>query len=109
MPNFVDRYIIGSNTSGTYINESLPNITGQFVPSQGDNDSYARFGTSSNKIASGVFYTENDVGTGSTLDETSGDYTGGSLHFDASRSSNVYKNNARVRPNSLSAICCIKY
>ena len=95
--------------SGKYISECLPNITGQFVPSQGDNDSYARFGTSSNKIETGCFYTANDVGSGSTLDETTGNYTGGSLHFDASRSSSIYKNNAKVQPDSICVIYCIRY
>jgi len=82
-------------TIGTKLNESLPNITGEF--SLGNST-----GTTDLSLATGCFKkgltTYNSVVQGQTVN-------GSSKSFDASLSSLTYQNNAPVQQNAL----CINY
>ncbi|MBR4397122.1 MAG: hypothetical protein IKS93_04640 [Methanobrevibacter sp.] len=93
MPNFQGRYL-KQGTSGTYGNESLPNITGEFAS-----------GNTGFNIANGVFYGTNNYGSIVSVVGTYPD----DVYFDASRSSSVYQNNAKVNPDNAEIMYCIKY
>ena len=77
----------------------LPNIKGVFVPSEPDNGGWAGFGASSNKSIAGAFYLDSVAGR-KCLTETSNNWSGGRLCFDASRSSAVYGKSNTVQPTS---------
>ena len=99
LPNLIDRFLQGSETSGTVKDAGLPNITGtgiwgvNWIPS----------------LFSGALYTgrQGDRGTGyqpmaqgvANLDST---------NFDASRSNSIYGNSSTVQPPSITSIPCIK-
>ena len=104
LPNFIGRYAFGAQEAGAYINESLPNITGS---------TYIR-------EAHGSFQgLQNNTGCIDVADSGVIEYANGGadttgnlprkLKIDASRSSSIYKNNAKVHPDSLSVIYCIRY
>ncbi len=97
LPNFQGRYL-KQRTSGTYGSESLPNITGSLG---GD--------ATTGNYTSGAFYKQTTPIVSPTYGGTvsSSDY--GRAGFDASRSSSVYKNNAKVNPDNAEILYCIKY
>lgn len=84
------KYGTGSGDLGDYISESLPNITGGMIGNSDSGSTYG-FGTQSN----GAFYCSNNgyrsYSAGSVYDR-------GMLHFDASRSSSTYQDDAPVQP-----------
>ena len=83
-------------TVGTYGNESLPNITGQ-----------AQFYGQILQSASGAF-TRTTLGTSS--DPVYSTYnTYKRLSLDASLSSSVYQNNAKVNPDNAEILYVIRY
>ena len=86
----------------------IPDISGEFVPSQGDNGGWARFGNNSKKILSGPFYYTNTA-TAEVLNETGGRYAGGVLAFSAARCSSIYGSSTTVTPNSVAAGFYIKF
>lgn len=94
LPNFVDRIPQGTGsrgTVGTYLAESLPNITGKF-------DSYSATTT-------GAFKTLNAL-IGNLNAQVPYLYA---KEFDASLSSEVYKDNAPVQQAATVVNFCIKY
>lgn len=102
LPDFQGRYL-KQGTSGTYGNESLPNITGN-VGCVG----YDRNITQTYKQPSGAFYEE-------SVASTSVGFTGNTAWntvvsaLDASRSSSTYQDNAKVNPDNAEILYCIKY
>ena len=104
LPNFNDRIPQGSGSRGvvgSYLAESLPNITGVAGSIIGPNS--AGFGQKS-----GVF---KESSTLETMKVNSGDYTGANndLIFNASHSSSTYQDNAPVQQAATVVIFCIKY
>lgn len=87
------RFLQGGNP-GTINAESLPNITGDIA-------------INGNVDPSGAIYANTLKYNGYRLSPQSPDvpYFG----FDASRSSSVYKNNARVQPDNMEVSFIIKY
>ena len=90
MPNATGRYAVGG-TTGTYVGESLPNITGYF-------------GANCGSVYSGAF---------NRVDGISG-YNFASVGvsvstFNASVSSPIYQDNAKVRPDSFGVAYYVKY
>ena len=98
LPNFHGRYL-KQGTSGTYGNESLPNISGGIhvidrsigspfptgaIYSNIETTNWASWATESTKVA-------------------------GNFIFDASRSSSTYQDNAKVNPDNAEILYCIKY
>ena len=83
---------MGSNTAGNYIDESLPNIMGSIYIDAAVTGPIGAF----------------QVGNNPYGGETSGGYSN-NLIFDASLSSSVYQNGAKVRPDSLTCCYIIKY
>lgn len=104
LPNYINRYLMGSNSSGTYIDESLPNITGTVEQGLG----YSVAWNAALNDNGGALYGIHATTKCADAAGVSGAYSKG-FGIDASRSSNVYKDNAKVRPDSLSAMYCIKY
>lgn len=94
LPNFINRTFWGGETSGTYLNESLPNIKGT-VGTETD-----QYGTN----CDGAFYSDS-----SDRGAHDGQRSKPLIKFDASRSSSVYQDGANVRPNVLQTMICIKY
>ena len=95
LPNFQGRYL-KQGTSGTYGNESLPNITGVggIVDNTGVslNGAFESAGLSNNFGLTGI--------TGRTCT---------TQIFNASRSSSAYQNNAKVNPDNAEILYYIKY
>lgn len=95
LPDFRERVLWGGESFG-YLDESLPNITGQFYAedqSAGGNTSGAFTGT---KIKSGVH--SGDGGASRNM-----------YAFDASNSSEIYANGASVRPSAIKIRVVTRY
>ena len=98
-------------TSGTYGNESLPNITGS-VTSWNDSDSQRTdFGIIGGKTT-GAFtrragYRNGAVAPTIITADNSASCT--MIGFDASNSSSTYQDNAKVNPDNAEILYCIKY
>lgn len=92
IPNFINKFVKGSSTSGTVNAESLPNITGGNWTSRG-------------YTTTGAIKQINQVQGGSyeTVLQSS------NYRFDASLSSSVYQNGAKVQPDNATVLICIKY
>jgi len=101
LPDFRDRYAIGSGTNltGTQVAEQLPNITGTFLGGLAPNETGSGF--------TGAFSR-----TGSAPSKTSGASWGESYtnvaDFNASRSSSAYTTNGKVYPASIALNFIIK-
>ena len=101
MPNFNDRIPQGKGSRGdvgTYLSESLPNITG----------SISIVDRALGGAGSGAFYSTNMSNKWANWSQAGG---GGALDyiFDASRSSSTYQNNAPVQQAATVVNFCIKY
>lgn len=83
------QVLYGADAAGTTISEELPNITG----TAGGVVTYSTVGT-----GSGVFYNSPSEGARSVNQNTSGGMGFTTLKFSARNSSNVYKDNGKVRP-----------
>ena len=90
-------------TTGTYGNESLPNISGSYLQT----NSSAGGGIVNGSTVSGVFYTGGTGGYWSN--NNAGATTAPALKFDASRSSSTYQNNAKVNPDNAEIMYIIKF
>ena len=77
--------------------ESLPNITGDFMPH--NDSSFCAFNSGS--IETGVFKTNNYGTKGGNIQNTGGSYQQWILSFDASRSSSTYQDGAKVQPDHI--------
>lgn len=97
LPNFQGRYL-KQGTSGTYGNESLPNITGMI-----GNIDTAYGGTQTGCI------TNEGVSSGYGITGTTDRELSVRSSIDASRSSSTYQNNAKVNPDNAEILYCIKY
>ena len=85
MPDLRNRYLQGNDIGGTIIEAGLPNIKGSFIAGYTiwENDN----GVSDGVPRSGAFYGKN---TG-TRNYTIANSNGGTLFFDASRCSTIYR------------------
>ena len=102
LPNFQDRVIQGYGSRGSvgsYLNESLPNITG-YAPT---NYWTGLLDESSNNCCTVSEYSK----TWAIL--ATGNISSTNWKIDASRSSSTYQNSAPVQQNALLMQCCIKY
>ena len=100
LPNFNDRIPQGKGNRGgvgALLNESLPNIKGSLVDDL----------VNSTQTTSGAF------SISAIRSDTTGSATGtlrvATLNFDASSSSNTYKDNAPVQQAAVVVCFCIKY
>ena len=99
LPNLTDRFLQGSETSGTVKNAGLPNITGQCSPaSQRGNCEFFATGAFKDNTGNDGFQPERLLASGNF-----------NLGFDASRSSSIYGNSTTVQPPALTCLICIKY
>ena len=105
LPNFQGRYL-KQGTSGTYSNESLPNITGRIGNSTGGNVAiYMNAESKTDKslyVAKISEYGMNNVGGNTETRQYS-------ILLNASRSSSAYQDNAKVNPDNAEIMYCIKY
>lgn len=100
VPNLVDKFVQGSNISGTEKEAGLPNITGQFG---NESDSHAIFYDSTFGGAFKANKKAKLAGGGSS----SGEWYAKAL-FDASRSNPIYGNSDTVQPPALTMVYIIK-
>lgn len=91
---------MGSTTVGTYIAESLPNITGKVY---GVSEELIMNGSK----AEGAFEVFSSDEAATFLENNPG--LCGGFNLDASRSSSAYQDGAKVRPDSLTCCYIIKY
>lgn len=109
LPNFQDRVIQGYGSRGSvgsYLNESLPNITGRVHNSA----NYAGFAfLNVNVEPDSALYFNTQSSTILPSETTSSRNRIGDMFLDASRSSSTYQSDAPVQPNALLIQCCIKY
>jgi len=96
VPNLVDKFIQGSNTSGTEKEAGLPNITGYL------------------EDARGAVVTEKSTGALTGSYETTGgtgrvdNGTNSKIYLDASKSNAIYGNSDTVQPPALTMVYIIK-
>ena len=91
------RYLQATdNGAGNLINESLPNITGEI-------NTNGQFGSDIATSASGCV-SLSDKMNWRTQTQTSTSGGGSMIHINASKSSNVYQDNAKVQPDSIKVI-----
>ena len=95
VPNLIDKFIQGSNTSGTEKEAGLPNITGSFMP----------WAYKSSLTPTGAF---GQTGTTSHSYNISDNNSGSSVTFDASKSNPIYGNSDTVQPPALTMVYIIK-
>ena len=98
---------MGSNTAGNYIDESLPNITGDV--GMANNYGLMNNDNASTGFYSGVFKQGKRTPSGGVSWSTQMASTATNIGFDASLSSSVYQDGAKVRPDSLTCCYIIKY
>lgn len=101
LPNAVNRYALGG-TVGTYISESLPNITGN-VGCVGYDRNAPTF-----KPPSGAFFEESVVSTAVGY-ENKAVWNTVVSSLNASLCSVAYQNGAKVRPDSFGVMWYVKY
>lgn len=90
-----DRVLQGAGTRGavgTTLNESLPNITGNF--------STRGFSHASSQSSGGALYPESFDSQGVNASACNSNTGNWKLYLDASRSSSTYKNGAKVQPDA---------
>lgn len=106
LPNLLDRFLQGSNTSGVYKEAGLPNITGELQNGACIDQAFRSF-----------YLIEKNI------DDSAYTYRGGTvtyvpgtakthpfyLIFDASKSSSIYGSSTTVQPPALTILPCIKY
>lgn len=113
LPNFTDRVIQGygnRGSVGSYLNESLPNISGGFGVATMTCKSAATTVNASDIATTGVFTGSSASGrTKETGASGSSWFMNGSVSLDASRSSSAYQNGAPVQQNALCLMVIIKY
>ena len=88
---------------GSYLSESLPNITGYYYESNTAAGGFAITGG-----VSGALYSK-DIGTIIGKHSVPGGDTSRAIGFDASRSSSTYQDNAPVQQEATVICFCIKY
>lgn len=102
LPNLIDRFLQGSETSGTVKNAGLPNITGDVGGSS--------YGSGVIQMGgSGAFATDAPGSTSAIAGNSVQAAIANSVTFDASRSNSIYGNSSTVQPPALTCLICIKY
>ena len=104
------RYLQGSNTPGTVVDEELPNITGK-IDASSQNVSHQAFGETylGNTITEGAFKDGLITGQQEAIQDAELGTMIKGFTFDASKSSAVYKDNGHVVPNSVTVRYLICY
>ena len=98
VPNLIDKFIQGSNTSGTEIEAGLPNITGSI---------YGALAYPNIVNADGVFGELNEQSYG-TYGSGGGGISTINLSLNASKSNAIYGNSDTVQPPALTMVYIIK-
>ena len=108
VPNLIDRFIQGSDTSGTEIEAGLPNITGSINNSAGGSgDQFLTDSEGTLKINGSLFITE--YAKRSNIKNGDSSYnTPTGLGLDASLSNTIYGNSDTVQPPALTMAYFIK-
>lgn len=108
VPNLIDRFIQGSDTSGTEIEAGLPNITGSINNSAGGSgDQFLTDSEGTLKINGSLFITE--YAKRSNIKNGDASYnTPTGLGLDASLSNTIYGNSDTVQPPALTMAYFIK-
>ena len=107
LPNFTDRIAQGFGDCGgvgSYVNESLPNITGKAIGNRTPWD----WGGSSGVFYNGGITTVASERYTANLDTATGGRSS-TLILNATRSSSTYQDNAKVQQNAIIILYCIKY
>lgn len=109
LPDFQGRYL-KQGTSGTYGNESLPNIKGSGNPAVVYNNAGGADGIYLAGL-SGAFSAQSTVSTIKYYNSpgTANKTAAIGFNFNASNSSSVYQNDAKVNPDNAEVLYCIKY
>lgn len=100
VPNLIDKFIQGSNTSGTEKEAGLPNITGKLVSLNAGTSNFK-----DTKFVNGAFSANtkwNAINGDGNMDSY------GEVSFDASRSNAIYGNSDTVQPPALTMVYIIK-
>ena len=103
LPNLVDKFVEGSDTSGTVKSAGLPNITGDF--------STRGLSVSTSFIfdASGAISNVPGDSAYNTVTATNASSNRRNIGFNASRSNSIYGNSTTVQPPALTMRYIIKY
>lgn len=94
LPNLVERFVEGGNSSGTVKNAGLPNITGEVKPSD------QNYGWGAGTEASGAFTNYYNWFSHIGASDWSGN-RGNGFTFDASRSNSIYGASDTVQPPAI--------
>ena len=109
VPNLVDKFIQGSNTSGTEKEAGLPNITGNISKtSSSDGDNFLSDTTTTSTSTSGALYVGSYKNVKSMSNGESAYNSPASIDFDASFSNSIYGNSDTVQPPALTMVYIIK-
>ena len=109
VPNLIDKFIQGSNTSGTEKEAGLPNITGSISNADaGQNDQFLTDSTSSTVKTEGALAITAYKNRSSMSNGTDSYTTPSGFNFDASRSNAIYGNSDTVQPPALTMVYIIK-
>ena len=109
VPNLVDKFIQGSNTSGTEKEAGLPNITGSISNAGAtQNDQFLTDSTSSSIKTNGALSIVGYANKTSMANGTDSFNTPTGFKFDASKSNAIYGNSDTVQPPALTMVYIIK-
>ena len=105
MPDFQGRYL-KQGTSGTYGNESLPNIKGTYT----DNTTAVGSNFSSGaSITTGALAAYNNPTAMNGRYASPAGFSNIGIQINANAYSSVYQDNAKVNPDNAEIMYCIKY
>ena len=109
VPNLVDKFIQGSNTSGTEKEAGLPNIEGSISNAGAtQNDQFLTDSTSSSIKTNGALSIAGYANKTSMANGTDSFNTPTGFKFDASKSNAIYGNSDTVQPPALTMVYIIK-
>lgn len=100
IPNFINKFVKGSSTSGTVNAETLPNIRGSIIP---NGTGFLTQGTSANTTGALSVTKNNNRASSGGSDSTY------NIFLNANASSSVYQDGAKVQPDNATVLICIKY
>ena len=103
LPNLINRFIQGANSSGTYKSAGLPNITGTATPNLSNGEAEAIRATFKGAL---YILSTGQKGQESTTHAANKLYGFG---FDASKSNGIYGASNTVQPPALTLLPCIRY
>lgn len=108
VPNLVDKFIQGSNISGTEKEAGLPNITGSIGNSGSANDQFLSDSTSAGIKTKGALSITGYASKTSMANGSDNYNTPTGFGFDASKSNAIYGNSDTVQPPALTMVYIIK-